>query len=49
MSGKKQQVVIIDDHPMVREWLSQLINKEEDVYKRQVEQTADYRGITSKL
>jgi len=31
MSSKKKQLVIIDDHPMVRDWLGQLINKEEDL------------------
>jgi DNA-binding NarL/FixJ family response regulator len=31
MNNKKQRVVIVDDHPMFRERLSQLINRERDM------------------
>lgn len=32
MSGpKKSRIVVVDDHPMVREWLTQMINRETDL------------------
>ncbi len=28
---KKSRILVVDDHPMVREWLAQLINREADI------------------
>jgi hypothetical protein len=30
-AGKKRHVFIVDDHPLVREWLTNLINRQEDL------------------
>ena len=28
---KKSQILVVDDHPMVRDWLAQLIRREPDL------------------